>query len=61
MFFTGFMLAAVLWCFFFAALVAWGRRFVTPAFFRGVNLTCGLALAYFGFNLAWGLLQPFLG
>jgi chemosensory pili system protein ChpE len=50
-FFAGFMLACVGWCFFFSALVAWGRRLLTPPFFRAVNLLCGIALGYFGILL----------
>ena len=56
-FFAGFLGGAVLWCFFMAALVAWGRRFVNPTFFRWVNLTCGLALGLFAFQLGWQLAQ----
>lgn len=56
-FFAGFLGGAVLWCFFMAALVAWGRRFVTPTFFRWVNLTCGMALGLFAFRLGWQLAQ----
>ncbi|MEW6406194.1 MAG: LysE family transporter, partial [Chloroflexota bacterium] len=50
-FFAGFFGGAVLWCFLIAALVAWGRKFVTPIFFRWVNLTCGIALGFFAFQL----------
>ena len=56
-FFTGFLAGAVLWCFFMAALVAWGRRFVTPAFFRWVNVACGIALGFFALQLALKLVQ----
>ena len=56
-FFAGFLSGAVVWCFFMAGLVAWGRRFVTPTFFRWVNLICGAALAFFAFQLGWNLLQ----
>ena len=56
-FFAGFLSGAVLWCFIIAGLVAWGRRFVTPNFFRFVNLTCGLALGYFAFQLGVTLIQ----
>jgi chemosensory pili system protein ChpE len=51
-FFTAFMTAAFLWCFIMAGLVAWGRQFITPLFFRFVNATCGLILFYFGIRLA---------
>jgi chemosensory pili system protein ChpE len=56
-FFAGFLSGAVLWCFVMAALIAWGRKFVTPNFFRGVNLTCGIALGYFALQLGWKLIQ----
>lgn len=44
-FFAGFMAACVAWCFFFAGLVAVGRRLLTPPFFRAINLLCGTMLA----------------
>src|SRR5919106_1102905 len=56
-FFAGFLGGALVWCFFMAALVAWGRKFVNPTFFRWINLACGLALAYFAVQLGWQLLQ----
>jgi chemosensory pili system protein ChpE len=56
-FYTAFFLGVILWCFFMAGLVAWGRRFVTPGFFRWVNLVCGLALVVFAAQLGWQLLQ----
>jgi hypothetical protein len=56
-FFAGYMLAALLWCFFISALIAWGRRFVSEAFFRGVNLLCALALASFGLRLGWSIVR----
>src|SRR5512141_2328513 len=56
-FFAGFLSGAILWCFAMAALVAWGRKFVTPNFFRWVSLACGLALGYFALQLGWNLLQ----
>jgi chemosensory pili system protein ChpE len=56
-FFAGFLFGAIVWSFVMAGLVAWGRKFVTPAFFRGVNLICGIALGYFALQLGWKLLQ----
>jgi chemosensory pili system protein ChpE len=56
-FFAGFLGGAILWCFFMAGLVAWGRKFVTPVFFRIVNLTCGIALGYFAVQLALRVIQ----
>jgi len=52
-FFCAFMLGGLSWCFFLAGLITWGRRFVTPIFFRGVNFLCGLFLGYFGLQLLW--------
>ena len=56
-FFAGFLGGAILWCFIMAGLVAWGRKFVTPTFFRWVNLACGLALGFFAVQLGLRLLQ----
>lgn len=56
-FFAGFLSGAVLWCFFMAGLVAWGRRLVTPTFFRWVNLACGIALSFFALQLGLKLVQ----
>ncbi|GLV59320.1 chemotactic transduction protein ChpE [Dictyobacter sp. S3.2.2.5] len=56
-FLAGFLCSALLWCFFMAGLIAWGRRFVTPLFFRLVNLVCGLALGFFALKLCWSLLR----
>jgi chemosensory pili system protein ChpE len=56
-FFAGYLTACVLWCFFFSALVAWGRQVLQPGFFRVVNLLCGTALAFFALRLLQGILQ----
>lgn len=56
-FFAGFLGGAVLWCFIMAGIVAWGRRFVTPSFFRWVNYSCGIALGFFALQLALKLVQ----
>ena len=56
-FFAGFLLGAITWCFIMAGLVAFGRKFVTPAFFRWVNVICGVALGFFALQLAWKLVQ----
>lgn len=47
MFFAGYLLALILYCFGVSALVAWGRRFITPTVMRGLNVICALALSYF--------------
>ena len=56
-FFAGFLTGAVFWCFVMAALVAFGRRLLTGAFFRGVSLLCGIALVYFALQLSLTLVQ----
>ena len=56
-FFAGFLGGAVAWCFIMAGLVAWGRKFVTPMFFRWVNFACGIALGWFALQLSLNLLQ----
>jgi chemosensory pili system protein ChpE len=56
-FFAGFLFGAIAWCFVMAGLVAFGRKFLTPTFFQGLNLICGLALAYFAFRLSVDLIQ----
>lgn len=56
-FFAGFLGGAILWCFVMAGLVAWGRKFVTPLFFRWVNFGCGIALGYFALQLGLNLLR----
>jgi chemosensory pili system protein ChpE len=56
-FFAGFLGGAIVWCFFMAGLIAWGRKFVTPTFFRWVNLSCGIALSFFALQLGWKLVQ----
>jgi chemosensory pili system protein ChpE len=55
LFFAGFLSGAVLWCFLMAGLIAWTRRLLTPAFFRWVNFTCGVALSFFALQLGWRL------
>lgn len=56
-FFAGFLISALLWSVFMASLIAWGRRFVTPIFFRLVNLVCGLSLGFFALKLLWSTLM----
>jgi chemosensory pili system protein ChpE len=56
-FFAGFLLGAVLWCFLMAGLVAWGRKFVNQTFFRWVNFACAIALTFFALQLGLHLLQ----
>ncbi len=50
-FFAGFMIAQVCWCFFFATVVEYGRRLLNSRIFRRINLACALFLAYLGCKL----------
>ena len=50
-FFAGFMIAQVCWCFFFATVVEFGRRLLNPRVFRWINLACAAFLAYMGITL----------
>jgi chemosensory pili system protein ChpE len=59
-FFAGFLAGAILWCFFMAGLVAWGKRWMTQNFFRWVNLTCGLALICFAVQLGMKIAQSLI-
>ncbi len=59
-FFAGFLAGAVLWCFFMAGLVAWGKQWMTQKFFRWVNLTCGAALIYFAIQLGMRTAQSLI-
>jgi hypothetical protein len=55
-FFTGFLLAAVVWGLFLSGVVLVGRRFVCQQLFRRMNSGCGLVLGYFGLSVLSGLL-----
>ena len=51
-FFSGYMIAQVCWCFFFATIVEIGRRrLLNQRLFRWINLVCAVFLAYMGFKL----------
>ncbi|MCI0710116.1 MAG: LysE family translocator [Chloroflexi bacterium] len=56
-FFVGFMLSALIWSFGLAALLGWGKQFVTPRFMRILNAIGGIVLAFFGFRLLWDMLS----
>jgi threonine/homoserine/homoserine lactone efflux protein len=56
-FMSGFMSAAFVFCFVFAALVGLGRRLVNQRLFFWLNLICAAALAYFGVMLLIGTIQ----
>ena len=56
-FFAGFLAGAILWCFVMAGLVSWGIQWMTNYFFRWVNLSCGIAMVYFAFQLGLQTVQ----
>ncbi len=61
-FFAGFMIAQVCWCFFFATVVEIGRRrLLNQRLFRWINLACAAFLAYTGFRLLLQTAQMALG
>jgi threonine/homoserine/homoserine lactone efflux protein len=55
-FFTRFLLAAVVWGLFLSGVVLVGRWFVCQQLFRWMNIGCGLVLGNFGLRLLGGLL-----
>jgi chemosensory pili system protein ChpE len=59
-FFIGFLAGAILWCFFMAGLVAWGKQWMTSNFFRWVNLVCGVTLVYFALQLGMKIAQSLI-
>ena len=56
-FFVGFMTAQVCWCFFFATVVEYGRRFINQGVFRWINRCCAAVLAWLGGSLLLQTLQ----
>ncbi len=60
-FFAGFMIAQVCWCFFFATVVEFGRRLLNQRLFRWINLACAAFLAYMGITLLLQTAQLSLG
>ncbi len=60
-FFAGFMIAQVCWCFFFATVVEIGRRrLLNQRLFRWINLACAAFLGYMGLKLLIGTLASLL-
>ena len=56
-FFAGFMIAQVCWCFFFATVVEFGRRLLNQRMFRWINLGCAVFLGWMGGRLLLQTLQ----
>jgi threonine/homoserine/homoserine lactone efflux protein len=57
LFFCGFFVGAVLWCFSIALVIHLGRRWIGPQAFRWVNIFCGGILSYFGLRILWLMFQ----
>ncbi len=55
-FYVGFMIACVFWCFLMSAIIAYARSVLNPTVFRVVNATCGVTLIAFGGQLLRGVL-----
>lgn len=51
MFLIGFLTSALIFGILLAALLAWGKQFVTPGFFRSINFISGLLLGFFALKL----------
>ena len=60
-FFAGFMIAQVCWCFFFATVVEFGRKLLNQRLYRWINLACAGFLAYMGFKLLLQTVELTLG
>lgn len=59
-FFCGFMIAQVCWCFFFATVVEYGRRLLNQRVFRLINLACAVFLVALGSQLLAQTLRTLL-
>jgi chemosensory pili system protein ChpE len=52
-FFMGWLVGGVIWCFAYSGLIAYGRKYVTPRLFQAINVICGVVLVYFAIVLLW--------
>ena len=52
-FFLGYVVGGIIWGFAYSGLVAYGRRFITPKLFTGINVICGVIMVYFALSLVW--------
>jgi threonine/homoserine/homoserine lactone efflux protein len=60
-FVAGVSIGSLLWGLTLSSLIAWGRRYLSPQFFRIVNGICAVAFGYFGFRLLWTSLTALCG
>lgn len=59
-FFAGYMIAQLCWCFFFAAVVEFGRRLLNQQLLRYINLACAVFLFVMGCRLLAGTIAVVL-
>lgn len=55
LFYLSYIVGVTLYAFFFAAVVGWGRRFLSPRVMRAVTALCAVALGLFAILFAWQL------
>lgn len=52
-FFIGYFIGSISWALGYSALIGYGRRYVTPKLFRGINVICALVMVYFAVSMLW--------
>jgi threonine/homoserine/homoserine lactone efflux protein len=52
-YFLGYVAGGLLWAFGLAALVAYGRRYMTDRLFRAINIISGVVMVYFALAIAF--------
>jgi chemosensory pili system protein ChpE len=52
-FFVGYTIGLLIFSFAYSALIAYGRKYITPKLFRAINVICALVLIYFAMNLLY--------
>lgn len=52
-FFVGWLVGGIVWCFAYSGLIAYGRKYVTPRLFQAINVICAVVLVYFALALLW--------
>ncbi len=54
-FLVGVLAGSIAWGSLLSALIGWGRRFLSPGFFRTVNACCAVLLVAFAARMIWAL------
>lgn len=60
LFVAGVLLGSLIWATTLSALIAWGRQYLKPGFFRAVNALCAVAFGYFAVRMLWAALDELL-